>query len=221
MPAFIGKEAKKKELINKLGEIYEQLQREHHIAPGDFPNLEKMQSLLTHHDFTKFNSFRPKLFKAVDDMLSDDISRLMRMIPLEEFYGEEKNTVMGGAFVVDDTSPFVEGKFEGLDAGCEDEGWIVDTDREMYNYAFEDMNPINGKLTGAAAKAELVKSKLPNSVLGKIWKLSDMDKDGMLDSDEWALANYLIKLKLEGHDMPAALPEHLVPLSKKKYVSSF
>lgn len=44
----------------------------------------------------------------------------------------------------------------------------------------------------------MVKSKLPNAILGKIWKLADVDKDGMLDSDEFALANYLINLKLEG-----------------------
>jgi hypothetical protein len=51
---------------------------------------------------------------------------------------------------------------------------------------------------GTAAKSHLVKSKLPNSVLGKIWRLSDIDKDGMLDADEFALANYLVNLKLEG-----------------------
>jgi EH domain-containing protein 1 len=44
----------------------------------------------------------------------------------------------------------------------------------------------------------MVKSKLPNAVLGKIWKLADVDKDGMLDADEFALATYLINLKLEG-----------------------
>ena len=27
-----------------------------------------------------------------------------------------------------------------------------------------------------AAKSEMLKSKLPNNVLGKIWKLSDVDK---------------------------------------------
>lgn len=53
-------------------------------------------------------------------------------------------------------------------------------------------------IAGRAAKEHMVKSKLPNSVLGKIWKLADVDKDGMLDSDEFALANYLINLKLEG-----------------------
>lgn len=65
------------------------------------------------------------------------------------------------------------------------------------------------------AKAEMVKSKLPNSVLGKIWKLSDIDKDGYLDMDEFALALHLIQVKLEGHDLPAELPEHLVPPSKR------
>lgn len=44
----------------------------------------------------------------------------------------------------------------------------------------------------------MVKSKLPNAVLGKIWKLADVDQDGQLDGDEFALANYLINLKLEG-----------------------
>ena len=44
----------------------------------------------------------------------------------------------------------------------------------------------------------MIKSKLPNNVLGKIWKLADVDKDGMLDSDEFALAMHLINVKLDG-----------------------
>lgn len=67
----------------------------------------------------------------------------------------------------------------------------------------------------SAAKSEMVKSKLPNSVLGKVWKLADVDKDGMLDSDEFALAMHLINIKLDGHDIPAELPAHLVPPSKR------
>lgn len=61
----------------------------------------------------------------------------------------------------------------------------------------------------------MLKSKLPNSVLGKIWKLADVDKDGALDTDEFSLANYLINLKLEGHEVPNELPIHLIPPSKK------
>lgn len=61
----------------------------------------------------------------------------------------------------------------------------------------------------------MVKSKLPNSVLGKIWKLSDVDKDGHLDADEFALAMHLIRIKLDGHELPTSLPDHLVPPSKR------
>jgi len=43
-----------------------------------------------------------------------------------------------------------------------------------------------------------VKSRLPNTVLAKIWKLSDVDRDGMLDDDEFALASHLIALRLDG-----------------------
>lgn len=66
-----------------------------------------------------------------------------------------------------------------------------------------------------AAKQELIKSKLPNSVLSKIWKLSDVDGDGFLDSDEFALALHLINVKLEGNELPNVLPDHLVPPSKR------
>lgn len=66
----------------------------------------------------------------------------------------------------------------------------------------------------------MVKSKLPNSVLGKVWKLSDIDRDGMLDADEFALAMHLINVKLDGHDIPSdpsELPNHLVPPSKRSF----
>ena len=40
---MFGKESKKKELVNNLGEIYQKIEREHQISPGDFPSLRKMQ----------------------------------------------------------------------------------------------------------------------------------------------------------------------------------
>jgi hypothetical protein len=69
----------------------------------------------------------------------------------------------------------------------------------------------------AAAKQEMIKSKLPNAVLGKVWKLADVDKDGMMDADEFALAMHLINIKLDGHELPTELPSHLVPPSKREY----
>lgn len=221
MPSVFGKDTKKKELIHRLGSIYEQLQREHQISPGDFPNLKRMQEQLQHHDFNKFHPLKPKLLEVVDQMLAEDIAKLMQIIPLEDSVGSSEefdssaNTVKGGAFEGYNDSPFGYGRGEGVDQGRGETEWIVARERYDYDDIFDTLNPIDGKITGSSAKKEMVKSKLPNSVLGKIWKLADVDKDGMLDSDEWALANHLIKIKLEGHDLPTELPDHLVPPSKR------
>ena len=48
-------------------------------------------------------------------------------------------------------------------------------------------------------------------MLGKVWRLADHDDDGMLNSEEFALAMHLIKVKCEGHNLPDTLPAHLVP----------
>ena len=61
---------------------------------------------------------------------------------------------------------------------------------------------------------EMQKSKLPNSVLGRIWHLSDVDKDGQLDLHEFLLAKHLIQVKLDGYELPAKLPPHLKPPAK-------
>ena len=46
--------------------------------------------------------------------------------------------------------------------------------------------------------------------------MADVDKDGHLDEEEFALAMYLIDVKLKDEDeLPAVLPLHLVPPSKK------
>ena len=63
----------------------------------------------------------------------------------------------------------------------------------------------------------MMKSKLPNSVLRRIWNLSDIDDDGMLDRDEFAVAMFLIDHKLSGHDIPEVLPSRLVPPSKVQH----
>ena len=41
----------------------------------------------------------------------------------------------------------------------------------------------------------------------------------MLDADEFALACYLMKIKVDGNEIPATLPAHLVPPSKRELVS--
>lgn len=221
MPSMFGKEGKKKELIKNLENIYTQLQRDHQISPGDFPDIKKMQESLANHDFSKFRPLDVKLLERVDKMLAEDIAKLMAMVPHEEAISKTEglDKIEGGAFdnVMNSKTPFMYKGGEGINAGVGEVEWVVAKDRYKYDAIFDTLNPIDGKVSGSAAKGEMIKSKLPNNVLGKIWKLSDTDKDGMLDMDEFALAMHLMNIKLDGNDLPTDLPPHLIPPSKRGF----
>lgn len=219
MPSVFGKENKKKQLINKLPVIFAKIQLEHHISPGDFPDCNKMQEILMVHDFTKFHGLKPRMMEALDELLTLDIAKLMPLLRQEETE-EAEQVVHGGAFEGTRYGPFIEGATEGAYEGMDEDEWVVTKDKPKYDEIFYNLSPMDGKLSGTKAKNWMVTTKLPNSVLGKIWKLSDVDRDGMLDDEEFALASHLIEVKLEGHGLPSDLPRHLVPPSKRRQKGS-
>ena len=55
----------------------------------------------------------------------------------------------------------------------------------------------------------MVGSKLPMPVLGQIWDLSDVDRDGFLDRYEFTVAMHLVFRALQGDKLPDNLPEEL------------
>lgn len=219
MPAVFGKDKKKEQLLKNLADVYMKIQKEHNISPGDFPPVLKFKEQLRKYDFSKFHPLRLKLIESLDRMLANDIPRLMGMIPAEadSNYGDQAS-VKGGAFAVSHSTnnPFASGACQGLALGAETDNWVVEEFKEEYDILFQSLGPKGGKINGAVAKREMVKSKLQNTVLGKIWTLSDIDRDGQLDKDEFALAMYLIKVKLDDDDdLPDELPIHLIPPSKR------
>ena len=165
-------------------------------------------------DFSKFPPLKEKLINQVQVMLDTDIAELLGIVPAEA----DEPTISGGAFndVKDMTSPFGFQRCEGVDLGAGEPEWIVNRDRAKWDAIFQGLKPVKGKVAGSAAKKEMIKSRLPNPVLAKVWRLADVDQDGALDGDEFALAMHLINIKLDGFDMPDDLPDHLIPPSKKK-----
>ncbi|XP_019936760.2 epidermal growth factor receptor substrate 15-like 1 isoform X12 [Paralichthys olivaceus] len=95
--------------------------------------------------------------------------------------------------------------------------WAVrPEEKSKFDGIFESLAPVNGLLSGEKVKPVLINSKLPLDVLGKVWDLSDIDKDGHLDKDEFAVAMHLVYRALEKEPVPALLPSSLIPLSKRK-----
>lgn len=175
------------------------------------------------HDFTKFKPLKPSLMAALDELLASDIAKLMPLLRQEEIDAGVQPGVQGGAFLGTRAGPFVEndpfGEVENGGEEGEEEGemaWVVTKDKPKYDEIFYNLAPNEGKLSGTKAKDWMVSTRLPNSVLGRIWKLSDVDRDGMLDDEEFALAQHLIKVKLEGYELPTELPQHLVPPAHRK-----
>lgn len=175
------------------------------------------------HDFTKFKTLKPHLMAALDELLSGDIAKLMPLLRQEELEAGEQLGVQGGAFLGTRAGPFSEGDLfaDTMEEESEEEGdWVVTKDKPKYDEIFYSLCPDEGKLSGIKVKRWMVTTRLPNSVLGRIWKLSDLDHDGMLDDEEFALAYHLIETKLDGHSLPCELPARLIPPSKRRQKGS-
>jgi hypothetical protein len=93
----------------------------------------------------------------------------------------------------------------------------MDHEKKQYDNTFFSLELTNGKLSGAKARDVLLASRLGPDVLRQIWDLSDLDTDGNLDSDEFAVAMFLIDSLNSGviQTLPASLPSAVVPPSKR------
>ncbi|KAH3726729.1 hypothetical protein DPMN_052598, partial [Dreissena polymorpha] len=68
-----------------------------------------------------------------------------------------------------------------------------------------------GNLTGVEARAILVQTGVPQQMLAQIWNLSDVNKDGMLDCEEFCIALHLCDVVKTGTPLPSFLPPELIP----------
>ncbi|KAI6036889.1 hypothetical protein BKA83DRAFT_684365 [Pisolithus microcarpus] len=78
-----------------------------------------------------------------------------------------------------------------------------------------------GYIEGDVAVPFMLQSKLPEDVLAQVWDLADINNDGRLTRDGFAVALHLIQGKLAGKDVPNTLPPTLVPPSMRTTTSPF
>ncbi|KAH7546783.1 hypothetical protein FEM48_Zijuj01G0237900 [Ziziphus jujuba var. spinosa] len=78
MPSMIGKAKTQQKLIDNLADEFGKVQREFHLPPGDFPNVEHFKEVLNGYSFDKFEKLKTKMIQGVDDMLGYDIPDLLK-----------------------------------------------------------------------------------------------------------------------------------------------
>nr|XP_045006294.1 intersectin-1 isoform X3 [Jaculus jaculus] len=94
--------------------------------------------------------------------------------------------------------------------------WAITVEeRAKHDQQFHSLKPISGFITGDQARNFFFQSGLPQPVLAQIWALADMNNDGRMDQVEFSIAMKLIKLKLQGYQLPSVLP----PVMKQQPVA--
>uniref|UniRef100_A0A8C8X2G8 Intersectin-1 n=1 Tax=Panthera leo TaxID=9689 RepID=A0A8C8X2G8_PANLE len=94
--------------------------------------------------------------------------------------------------------------------------WAITVEeRAKHDQQFHSLKPISGFITGDQARTFFFQSGLPQPVLAQIWALADMNNDGRMDQVEFSIAMKLIKLKLQGYQLPSTLP----PVMKQQPVA--
>lgn len=156
-------------------------------------------------DFSTFPKYKPELFEALDEVLARDIPEIMNMLPKpSEGQGEKDEEEEGD-------NPFAEVQLEKGTATWR----ITAAHKAECDNVFSTLKQNNGKASGSAVKAVLMKSDLEMNDLRKIWELADIDKDGKMDAGEFAVAMWLVNEKMAGKPLPDTLPDDLVPPSKR------
>jgi hypothetical protein len=82
---------------------------------------------------------------------------------------------------------------------------------------FESLGPQGGFLDTATARGVLVKTGLGKDQLRQIWNLSDIDRDGYFDFEEYVVAMFLVDAVVQkGRPIPTELPATVIPPGKRE-----
>lgn len=95
--------------------------------------------------------------------------------------------------------------------------WVLTTVEKLkYQEIFErsDLDK-DGLVSGLEIKDVFLKSGLPQNVLAFIWALCDTHQTGKLNSEQFALACWLIDRKKKGIDPPQSLTPEMIPPSMR------
>lgn len=246
MPMLMGHAKKQKQLIDDLPKVFRTCMKRYNLAPGDFPDLEAMRSRLVESDFSKFNTLKQRLLDDVETVLSIDLPRLMKELPqppseqievdsagplvFEDTFAPRAAAAAYAQSPAMATASALPPKPSRMSSQPKvpDNPWGADEDDDFggadwslagyipqYQPTFNSLQK-GGLVSGGAAKPTLQASGLPAATLRKIWDLSDIDKDGSLDLEEFVLINMLVELVRGGAPVPEYLDADMIPPSKRR-----
>jgi epidermal growth factor receptor substrate 15 len=96
--------------------------------------------------------------------------------------------------------------------------WVVSAiDRLKYDNMFKQLDTNNdGLVSGLEIRDVFLRTGLQQEILAQIWNLSDIKKTGMLNSEQFALAMYLVEQQKLKKELPLTLSPEMVPPSMRE-----
>jgi hypothetical protein len=201
-----GKQKMQKKLLDNMGAEFEEVMNLHKIPKNDFPKMKNFKEALAKKDIKSYPKMKKDLLANIDDLLSKDMPKLMEMVPSEVHDdGEHGESKADNPFAHDDIT-------EEQRKACAISGVM----RSDWEVIFNKFPLTDGKVQGQDVMQHMMASGLLESVLRKVWGLSDIDGDGKLDLDEFCVASFLIDAKKKNviDEIPTSLPDRLIPPTK-------
>ena len=174
LPAF-NRQQKLDRLTDDLEEVVKSISSKTGVPITDFPSSEFIRDTVRKFDFSGLKKLKESNLELVSDFIENDYKRILSKFPKELF-------------------PLLQPMHE--------KELKMVPDPAEFNEAFQSLNPINGVVSGAKLKDHLLSvSQLSSHMLHRIWKRSDVDKDGALNLKEYAMCRALIKHVQDGHNL--------------------
>merc|ERR1719273_1945137 len=207
---MFGKNNTQKKILSTMPAQFKQISEKHGLTLADFPNPNKFAQIIKNHDIKAMPKMKPKYITGIDTVLHKEVPRLMKLLPGEN--DDVNDSGSKGGF-----NPFSNQELSEASADPSAR-WVVKmAEKKMYDNDFHQMSLQKGVASGSQVRNVMMKSGLSNDVLGGIWNLAAITKTGSLDSDEFALAMWLISYVQGGNKLPTQLNMNMVPPKHRKH----
>jgi len=208
---WFGKSKTQTKMLANLGQAFRQIAQKNNLNLSDFPPPNKFRSQIEKIMINKLPKIKKNDIPSLNAILERDIPKLMQDLPNQE----EKNDM--GMSSGASSNPFAAVAMEKDAAVSGSQAWIVNSAmKATYDIQFHALALQGGKASGGQIMNVMLQSGLQRETLKAIWTLADIDSDGKMDNEEFALCMFLIDHVNKGLKLPPTLPMRMVPPGKRK-----
>jgi len=205
---WFGKSKSQTKMLANLGQAFREIAQKNNLNLSDFPPPSKFRSQIEKIMINKLPKIKKHDLPTLNDILERQVPKLMADLPNTE----EKTDYSTGA-----SNPFAAVQMEEDAAVSGSQAWIVNsTMKASYDVKFHALSLLAGKASGGQIMNVMLQSGLQRDTLSAVWNLADIDRDGKMDHEEFALCMYLLDHVQKGLKLPPTLPMTMVPPGKRK-----